>query len=580
MKLELAELDFDSIKQNLKNFLSTQREFQDYNFEGSSMSVLLDVLSYTTHYMSFYGNMISNEMFLDSALMRNSIISKAKELNYLPSQNESSLAHITIQIDVDTPETESIHIPKYTRFTGQQKGQQGKSYDFVTLDSKLITPDENGLFIADLTIYQGTRKSTGWDFDEPNDSQKFIITDRTIDIEHMTLTVSGDPWSRFDNIVELEDLSEVYFIQEIENYNIEIYFGRNILGKNPNHGNIISIDYLSTNGASGNGCEFFELLDTLEDDNGYQFTPQTSNVSTIEKSYSGKNRESNESIQLVAPKNYEMQSRAVTKQDYFAVVMNKFNDIESINIWGGEDNDPPEYGKVFISIKPKSKLTLSPKQEEYIKNDILNKYNMIAVVPEIITPTYTYVVIDTTVYYEPNKSKFGANQIMSLIEDKVRDYFEQELNKFDTYMKYSKLVSMIDVADQSISNNLTELVIYKELITNEGQQGIYTVTFDNQIIPGKFSSELYLDNDGINKKLTDDGEGNLVIKDELNNVLEDNKGVIDYSTGKLAIQRFTPKVFDGTILKLYVDTTLDDIYTKKNNLIILDDLNIDLKQIQ
>lgn len=580
MKLELAELDFDSIKSNLRNFLSTQSEFQDYNFEGSSMSVLLDVLAYTTHYMGFYGNMISNEMFLDSALMRNSIISKAKELNYLPSQNEAAIAHITVQIEVTTPETESINIPKYTRFTGQQKGQQGQSYTFVTLDSKLITPDENGLFITDIDIFQGDRKTTGWDFNDADDQQKFIITDKTIDIERMTLTVGGEAWARFDNIVELEDLSEVHFIQEIEDFNIEIYFGKDILGKNPAHGNIISIDYLSTSGATANNCVFFEMLDTLEDDNGYQFSPSTSTITTVQGSYGGKERETNDSIKLVAPKNFEMQSRAVTKQDYFAVLMNKFNDIESINIWGGEENDPPEYGKVFISIKPKSKLSLSPKQEQFIITDILNKYNMIAVAPQIVTPTYTFVVIDTIVYYEPNKSKFGANQILSLIEDKVRDYFEKDLNKFDTYMKYSRLVTLIDEADQSVSNNLTELIIYKEMITDSGQQGIYTILFDNAILPGKVATELYLDDDGINKKLVDDGLGNLLLKDELGNILEENKGSVDYDTGIVSIQSFMPDLIDGTILKLYVDTTLDDVYTRKNNLIILDDLNIDLKQIQ
>jgi len=581
MKLELADLDFDSIKSNLKNFLKTQNEFQDYNFEGSALSVLLDVLSYNTHYMGFYGNMIANEMFLDSSTQRNSVISKAKELNYLPNQSEGSIATINVTINVTTEETTSINFPKGTRFTGKKKGDQGESFNFVLMDSLIIKKDENGLFTSDINVYQGEQKSIGWTYDQSNKQQKFIISDPTIDISNMTLTVgSSEPWDRFDNIVELTSLSEVYFLQEIENYQMEVYFGKGIVGKDPINEDSIVVEYLSTTGETGNECYYFEIVDDVYDNNGYKFSSSDMVVMTLTPSYDGKNRESIDSVKLVAPKNYEMQSRAVTKQDYFSVLMNKFNNIESINVWGGEDNDPPEYGKVFISIKPKNKLSLSPKQEEYIKEDILNKYNMIAVVPEILSPSYTFVIIDTTVNYNPNKSKFGANQIMSLIEDNVRDYFISELNRFDSFLKYSKILSIIDSADSSISNNLTELVIYKELIIDSGQQGIYTMDFDNAITKTNFSSEIYTDIDGNKFRITDDGAGNLVIRDELDNIVEEKKGSIDYENGVISIQRFTPKISDGSTLRLYADTAIDDVYTKKNNLIILDDLNITLNQMQ
>ncbi len=578
-QLNISDLEFDKIKGNLKTFLSGQDTFTDYDFEGSGMSVMLDVMAYTTHYMGYYTNMAINESFLDTATLRNSVVSHAKTIGYIPKSITASEAIIKLSFDTTGQDPSYIPIDKGTMFSSNVNGT---TQQFVTLETVNIFPDESGDFSGEIKVYQGSMKSLSWIWDS-NIQQQFFVPDSGCDRATLTLSVNGVHWENNQNLSELLPDSLTYFIQEGLDSVTEIYFGNDIFGKIPRDGYDIEIMYLSTNGEPGNYIstvqnQVFALtnaIDGIYDTN--KVTIETINISSL-----GTEKENIETIRTTAPKSYERQNRAVTAEDYKTILVEKYPNIDSISVWGGEDNDPPQYGAVFISIKPKHGLELSPLTKASLTDDILSKYNMLAITPIIVTPEYTYVDIDTTVKYNPLKTTLSSGEVQTVVIEDVKEFFQEEIAQFQVNLRFSKLSQTIDAADTAISNSLTTLKIYKKFYTQSSNTvGNYIFKFNNKINPGSAVSSVFGSTvDGSSMALLDDGQGNILLYDIISEgFISTTQGTVDYDSGIIELNGFNPVLDINTVISLYATPKSNDISTLRNNLLVLNSTNVTLETI-
>ena len=578
-QLNISDLEFDKIKGNIKTFLSGQDTFTDYDFEGSGMSVMLDVMAYTTHYMGYYTNMAINESFLDTATLRNSVVSHAKTIGYIPKSITASEAIIKLSFDTTGQDPSYIPIDKGTMFSSNVNGT---TQQFVTLETVNIFPDETGDFSGEIKVYQGSMKSLTWTWDS-NIQQQFFVPDSGCDRATLTLSVNGVHWENNQNLSELLPDSLTYFIQEGLDSVTEIYFGNDIFGKIPRDGYELEVMYLSTNGEPGNYIstvqnQVFSLtnaIDGIYDTN--KVTIETINISSL-----GTEKENIETIRTTAPKSYERQNRAVTAEDYKTILVEKYPNIDSISVWGGEDNDPPQYGAVFISIKPKHGLELSPLTKASLIDDVLSKYNMLAITPIIVTPEYTYVDIDTTVKYNPLKTTLSSGEVQTVVIEDVKDFFQEEIAQFQVSLRFSKLSQTIDAADSAISNSLTTLKIYKKFYTQSSNTvGNYIFKFNNKINPGSAVSSVFGSTvDGSSMALLDDGQGNILLYDIISEgFISTTQGTVDYDSGIIELNGFNPVLDINTVISLYATPKSNDISTLRNNLLVLNSTNVTLETI-
>jgi len=578
-QLNISDLEFDKIKGNIKTFLSGQDTFTDYDFEGSGMSVMLDVMAYTTHYMGYYTNMAINESFLDTATLRNSVVSHAKTIGYIPKSITASEAIIKLSFDTTGQDPSYIPIDKGTMFSSNVNGT---TQQFVTLETVNIFPDETGDFSGEIKVYQGSMKSLTWTWDS-NIQQQFFVPDSGCDRATLTLSVNGVHWENNQNLSELLPDSLTYFIQEGLDSVTELYFGNDIFGKIPRDGYELEVMYLSTNGEPGNYIstvqnQVFSLtnaIDGIYDTN--KVTIETINISSL-----GTEKENIETIRTTAPKSYERQNRAVTAEDYKTILVEKYPNIDSISVWGGEDNDPPQYGAVFISIKPKHGLELSPLTKASLIDDVLSKYNMLAITPIIVTPEYTYVDIDTTVKYNPLKTTLSSGEVQTVVIEDVKDFFQEEIAQFQVSLRFSKLSQTIDAADSAISNSLTTLKIYKKFYTQSSNTvGNYIFKFNNKINPGSAVSSVFGSTvDGSSMALLDDGQGNILLYDIISEgFISTTQGTVDYDSGIIELNGFNPVLDINTVISLYATPKSNDISTLRNNLLVLNSTNVTLETI-
>jgi len=578
-QLNISDLEFDKIKGNIKTFLSGQDTFTDYDFEGSGMSVMLDVMAYTTHYMGYYTNMAINESFLDTATLRNSVVSHAKTIGYIPKSITASEAIIKLSFDTTGQDPSYIPIDKGTMFSSNVNGT---TQQFVTLETVNIFPDETGDFSGEIKVYQGSMKSLTWTWDS-NIQQQFFVPDSGCDRATLTLSVNGVHWENNQNLSELLPGSLTYFIQEGLDSVTELYFGNDIFGKIPRDGYELEVMYLSTNGEPGNYIstvqnQVFSLtnaIDGIYDTN--KVTIETINISSL-----GTEKENIETIRTTAPKSYERQNRAVTAEDYKTILVEKYPNIDSISVWGGEDNDPPQYGAVFISIKPKHGLELSPLTKASLIDDVLSKYNMLAITPIIVTPEYTYVDIDTTVKYNPLKTTLSSGEVQTVVIEDVKEFFQEEIAQFQVNLRFSKLSQTIDAADSAISNSLTTLKIYKKFYTQSSNTvGNYIFKFNNKINPGSAVSSVFGSTvDGSSMALLDDGQGNILLYDIISEgFISTTQGTVDYDSGIIELNGFNPVLDINTVISLYATPKSNDISTLRNNLLVLNSTNVTLETI-
>ena len=589
-KLNISELDFDNIKENLKRFLSNQNQFKDYDFEGSGMAVLLDLLAYNTHYLSYHTNVAVNEMFIDSADLRNSIVSLAKALGYTPSSATASYADINVRVNDGTGG--SITMPVATKFTTTV---DGTSYSFVTAANHTIAPIDGVYEFKNIKIYEGTYVTFNYTENSSDVDQRFIIPSANADTTTLTVEVQNSAtdtviqtYNRATSITELDGDSKVYFLQEAEDGKFEVYFGDGIIGKKLDDGNIVRLKYVVTNKDAANGASTFTLASNIQGFNDFTLTVNSNAAN-------GADAETDASVKFHAPKFYASQDRAVTVEDYKVKVNQLYPNAHSISAWGGEDNATPYYGKVFISIKPKSgsNLTLTTKRD--IVNT-LKKYSVASVRPEIIDPEITKIILTSTIKYDDRSTTKSADDIKTDVISNLESFNDNTLQMFDSMFRYSKLSETIDDTDNSILSNITKVKIRKSFTPSLDTSINYNVSFSNAFYNPHtghasgmggvlLSSGFRVSNSNEIMYLDDDGNGNLrrfynsTSTTGLKVYVDNSAGTINYQTGEIKINALVITSVENirgsasTSIELTVQPQSNDIVPLRNQIIELDVAN-------
>lgn len=481
--INITNLDFDSIKSSLQAYLSNQSQFTDYNFNGSVISTVLDLFAYNTYYNSFYLNMVANEMFLDTALKRSSVISHAKLLNYTPRSTVCPTSIVNMMFNgVNYP---SFTIPQYTIF--QSEAVNGTTYPFVTLDSVTVNTSGNIATFNDIRLYQGQPVSYTFNVDViTNPLSTFKLPDSTIDLSTLKVivypTAQSISFSVYDlatNHLTLDGNSNVYWIQETLDGFYEINFGDGILGKQLSTLNVVVVEYLSTNATNANGAKQFTLMSNLGNYNSVS-------INTTQPASGGQIKESIDSIKFQAPKSFAAQNRAVTKDDYItAIQQNAYNyNFDSVNVWGGEQNIPPIYGRVFICMKPSGGYLLTDTQKQRIISDIISPISVMTVEPTIVDPDYTYVSISVNVAYNQNMTIFSPTQIQNLVTAAIQNFGISTLNTFNSTFSSSELIATISNLDPSITSNELSLKVQKKIFPNLLSPTTYELHFGTPLSKG------------------------------------------------------------------------------------------------
>lgn len=483
--IPVTDLDFNLIKKNLKNFLKDQDQFKDFDFEGAGINILLDLLAYNTHYHSVYINMVANEMFLDSAITRDAVVSLAKQLGYTPRSKRAATAIVKVTTSTDpNPGNPEKFLDPDTVF---QTSVDSVVYNFLNLSQAKWVQDLNTLdFVIDsLNIQEGSHRDFAFVVDTLNPDQKFVVPDPDVDtttfvvrVQKSITDVTGldEPWHLVQDLIEVGEDDLAYQVQEIEGGFYELIFGDGIVGKALENGNVVVVDWLSTNADAPNGAG------NIDEPGDRAFSLAAGfDVEVLTPAFGGAQKETLESIKFFAPLNFQAQERAVTAADYAVIVSRDFPDIESIFVFGGEELDPPQFGKVFISLKPKTGVTISDAEKLTIADTILKRRNVVSITPIVIDPDFTYLLVTTEVRYRPAATTLTANGILQLIEQVIRDYGDQELEKFEKDFRYSNLVSSIDDSEPSILNNSTRVKMQKRFEPSLGRAVSYVLNFSNPV---------------------------------------------------------------------------------------------------
>ena len=583
-KIEINDLDFFGIKNNLKTYLSGLDEFKDFNFEGSGTSILLDLLAYVTHYQGFYNNMVANEMFLDSAVKRTSVVSHAKSLGYTPTSSTAATA--VVDVTINNTDSSTTYLTKRTKFTA---AKDSVSYTFSNVDTEEFEVLNSTQKIArNVTIVEGTWRNASFVVDSNLSTQRFIIADKNIDTSRMTVNIQtsttntsgyADTWSPVSDITALTPTSKVYFLQETEEGQYELYFGDGILGTALADGNLITVNYLVTNGVGAND------IGSQDSESSRSFSSSLSGVADIAvvtSSNGGSGKETLASIKFNAPKAFQSQNRNVTTNDYKSYIETNYTNASDVFVWGGEDNNPPEFGKVFVAVKPSNSTVLNNEEKISLQN-LIKGQNIVSVIPDVVDPDYTYLKINTKVYFDADKTTKSASDIRSEVINGIVAFKLLSLEKFSRNLRYSKFVKDIDDTDQSIISNETSIILEKRITPSIGQESSYTIKFENPIYhpvdgyqPVVNTSEFtYTKTDGstCEAHIDDDGSGKLRLYELVGGVrtyILTDIGDVNYATGTLSIEKLNPtSILDG-ILKITVEPENRDILAERSSILLID----------
>jgi len=594
-KLNVSELDFEKIKENLIGFMSNQAEFVGYNFTGSSFDVLLDILAYNTHYNAYYANMVANEMFLDSATLRNSVVARAKHLGYVPRSARGSKASVTLEITpTGTPAV--ISISKNTQFQGDV---DGISYIWCTSNSHSVNINANGIYtVSTMELSQGIPTTFRYTANTGDVDQKFLLPNANTDTDSLTVVVQNSTtdtesftYTLANDVTTVNATSKIYFLTENEDGKYEIEFGDGVLGKSLANGNIVILSSLICDADLTNGAKSFSIV---SDVGGY------SNVKVMTTSVAGGGQtpEDVEGIKFNAPKNYDAQNRCVTTHDYVSLIKRDYSGAESVVAWGGEDDDPAVYGKVFIAIKPASGAVLSNSTKAWIQDTILGKRNVVGVTPEVRDPDYLYLKINSTVKYDSGMTTNSASTLKSTITSTITGHGLTALKDFDKAFRYSNLIKKIDESEVSIKSNQTNVSIKRYMYPLLGSSSAYTLKFSNEVYHpsntfwGAVTSGEFSYRDSANTlwdgcKIQDaNGTVQVYRTSGENRILVDNDvGEIIYGSGKMNLLGFAPVAIGSdttgntTALDVYVTPSSSDVLPLREQIILIEDDDITVTMV-
>jgi hypothetical protein len=588
-KLEISELDFDGIKSNLKTFLSQQNEFTDYDFEGSGMSVLLDTLAYNTHYLAYNANMLANEMYLDSADLRSSVVSLAKQVGYTPTSCTAATA--TVNVLVNDATGASLTMSRGTKFTATIDGQ---SYNFVNNADVSISPASGVYQFSNLVITEGSYLNFKYTANTSDTDQRFIIPNDNVDTTTLTVKVqesSSDSTTKTyklaDGITGVDDSSEVYFLQEVEGGRFEVFFGDGVIGKAIADGNIVIFDYINTNRDAPNGATSFTLSGTIGG-----FTSAT--VTTVSNASGGTGLESINSIKFNAPRDYSAQDRAVTSEDYKTLVKSLYANAQSVQVYGGEDAAIPDYGKVYISIKAKSGSNLTVATKESLVSS-LKSYAVASVTPVIIDPETTFITLTVNFRYNSGATTKDVSTLQTNVLTKIIDYNNNTLNDFAGMFRYSQILEDINNADTSILSNITTVKMYKLITPTLSSALKYTLSFNNALYNphsghnmtggGIISSTGFKinDDDSTNEHFLDDNGSGILRVYYLSGTArvytDSTYGTVDYATGEAILTSANITSIsnvDGatsTTIRVFATPSSNDVVPVRNQVLSIDTAN-------
>lgn len=498
--LKVTELDFDTIKQNLKDYLrdsSVNPEFQDYDFEASGLNVLLNILAYNTHYNAYYLNMVANEAFLDTAKLRPSVVSLAKSLGYTPHSTNAPVASVNVTVPSENTTSGELILPAYYQFQSNQI--DGTSFTFNTLEQYTATKSGGNYYFENVNIYEGQVVTYRFTYNElSNPKQVFTLPDENIDTNTLKVSVlpsstssTSTPYTLVSDILNTDASSEVFYLQESAVGRYEIYFGNDYIGKKLNNGNIVIVTYLVTNGTVANKANNFVATGSLTD--SLDETLTTITVDSVSEAVGGIGKEDVDSIKYSASTSYAAQNRLVTQKDYSSYILNKYPSIDSVSVWGGEEETPPVFGKVYISMKPKTGYFLSETEKIRILTDIVGPKAILSIDPEIRDPEYLYVKLNTNVKYDPKKTVASPDTIRTSVRNKILEYFDLNVNKFNSTFAISKLNEEIDNMYDAIIGIQTTMRLEKKFIPALSTNSTYTINFNSSLYRGSQINRLISD---------------------------------------------------------------------------------------
>jgi len=494
-RLRVTELDFDTIKNNLKAFLNQQSEFTDYDFEGSGLNILLDILAYNTHYNAYYLNMVANESFLDTAMLRDSVISHAKTLGYTPHSTRASVATINFTANSTTSTSGTLTLPAGFGFLSNQI--DSKPYNFVVLEDTTVTKANSTYYFQNLEIYEGQLTTYRFTHNSAsNPKQVFTLPDANIDTTTIKVQVapsSGNTQLTVYNLVsDILDVgvdSEVYYLQENKSGKYQIYFGNNAVGKALPDGAIVNVTYLRTNGTAANKANNYVATSGVSDSLAESITSFV--IDPVSPAAGGAVRESVDDIKFGAAAQFTTQNRLVTIKDYESYLKKNYPSVDSLSVWGGEEENPPVYGKVYISLKPKENYYISETEKQRIIDEIISPKAIVAVGAEIRNPEYLYLIVENYVEYDKKKTSSTPEALKTSIRNAVLVYRDTNLNKFDSTFVLSKLQDYIDGVDlNAITGSETVLRLQKRFEPSLGDSTTYTINFNALLHRGTTTNKL------------------------------------------------------------------------------------------
>lgn len=584
-----SELDFDLIKTNLKTYLNGQQEFSDYDFEGSGLSILLDILSYNTHYNALYTNLAINESFLDSASKRSSVVSIAKLLGYTPNSASCPTATISLTVNaasIDRPLSLLI-LPKYSAFT---TSIDNKSYTFYTTEeySSYLSRSKTYSY-SNVVIKEGTLLNFNYTYTQ---GARYIIPNPNVDLSTLSVRVKENAntevyteYSLVDNIIYLTASSNVYFIKEIDNNLYEIQFGNGVIGSELATGNIIEINYIATNKTLANNARNFSY-------NGQDLQGLTPTVYTQVRASGGNDPEDIDKIRFNAPRVYSSQNRCVTKNDYESIILTHFPQAKSVNVWGGEDHYPPSFGDVYISVLPTTGNFLTSEQKDYLLGEILAPRKAITVHNKLIEPSYLDVALNTSFYYDAEQTNLSQLDLISLVRTNIRNYSYTELEFFGKRLKYSRLSNIIDDSEPAITNNITRLKLYTYLTPYFNTEYNYSIDVGNPIFKNIIDAESILSNgfyipnipevvyiDDVPNN-TNIGTLRLFYYNGTNKIAIKNIGKVDYTNGIIYILNLTISKLYCDNLRFMVNPNSNDVVSTRNQIIRMPDTLVTVEGIK
>jgi len=581
-RLNVSELDFDQIKENLITFLKDQDVLADYNYDGSAINTIIDLFSYVTHYNAFNANVALNETFLDSAQLRQSVVSHAKLLGYTPRSAYAPRAFVDVQLNNPTG---VLNIDGSYRNLTMERGThfttliEGTTYDFVNTTTIVTGRNAAGKYVFEnVELLQGKYQTSKYIFDVATD-EKFKIPYENAVTSSLIVTVFESPTSNESEtfvaapiLTSIDSDTAVYWLQEAQDGFYEIYFGDGIIGKKLTDGNLIQIEYIVTDIDAANGASTFTLSDTIEGNSD-------ATITTITRASGGSAREDLASVKFNAPLSFVAQNRAVTPDDYKSIILSNYANVDAISVWGGEDNNPPDYGKVYISIAPKDSETLPQVEKDYIIAQYLKPKNVVSITPTIVDPTYTYIFLEVFFKYNPNITNLSSDALANKVRETITLYNNDELKRFDGVFRHSNLLRQIDITDVSIINSTVRVYVQKRLVPEVNVEKRYDIYFSGPLYISDSNEQIiesteftYLNQlchlkdivvGGVRRLQIVSGNGTNEI------ILNSDVGYVDEANGHVALVGFNPSSFVGDYMTITASPNSNDIAPKRNELLII-----------